>query len=323
MFWWLAACAPEAMEEAEIPPTPSLELETSPSPIDHPGRFYADIAYDHFERTAMDLHLPEGEGPFPVSFFLPGGAFRWGDKENAWLNFPDDARALLDRGIAVGSIEYRLLDDPEDTGVSKPLGDVRRGVQFARLHADELAIDPERLGLHGFSAGASIALWLGVADDQADPTSEDPVDRQSSRVATIGAMEVQATLDIVRWEEIFSSYGLSLETAEILGLEQGLLDMYAAPDLEAVRRDPVFVAYRAEVDMLDLLDSDDPPMWIRQAEQGEVPPITLGRLFHHPYHARDLDLEARAAGIEVVTDIPALGVSHDGYLLTDFIADRL
>ena len=56
-----------------------------------------------------------------------------------------------------------------------PMLDGARAIQFLRLKAKELGIDPARIAACGNSAGAGIALWAGFHDDLADPGSADPV----------------------------------------------------------------------------------------------------------------------------------------------------
>ena len=52
-----------------------------------------------------------------------------------------------------------------------------------------------RIAVIGGSAGAASSLWLAYHDDMADPKSDDPVLRQSSRVCGAVAMGGQTTLD--------------------------------------------------------------------------------------------------------------------------------
>ena len=64
-----------------------------------------------------------------------------------------------------------------------------------RIKAAELGIDPDRIAACGNSAGAGISLWVGFHDDLADPTSDDPVSRQSSRLACMGVVGAQTSYD--------------------------------------------------------------------------------------------------------------------------------
>src|SRR5262249_34158669 len=70
-----------------------------------------------------------------------------------------------------------------------------RAVQFLRSKSDEFGIDPARFAASGSSAGAGIALWIGLHDDLANPGSRDPVARQSSRVRCLGVDGAQTSYD--------------------------------------------------------------------------------------------------------------------------------
>ena len=60
--------------------------------------------------------------------------------------------------------------------------DAGRAIQFLRSRADEYNLDPGRIAAKGTSLGANVSIWLAYHDDIADPESDDPVLRQSSRL---------------------------------------------------------------------------------------------------------------------------------------------
>ncbi|MFX8554434.1 alpha/beta hydrolase, partial [Acinetobacter baumannii] len=72
---------------------------------------------------------------------------------------------LAERGYAVFAINYRLLKK-EHNRYPAAITDVRAAIQFLRSHADELAIDPSRIGLMGDSAGAHLASLTALAQDE-------------------------------------------------------------------------------------------------------------------------------------------------------------
>lgn len=72
-------------------------------------------------------------------------------------------------------------------GAPDAVADMRRAVRYIRHNATEFGIDPERIGVYGASAGGLLALLLGTASDAGDPNAEDPVDRESDRVAAVVA----------------------------------------------------------------------------------------------------------------------------------------
>lgn len=62
-----------------------------------------------------------------------------------------------------------------------PLTDVLRAVRFTRAHAKEWKLDPERIGVIGFSAGGHLASTASTHFDEGDKNALDPVEQISSR----------------------------------------------------------------------------------------------------------------------------------------------
>lgn len=61
------------------------------------------------------------------------------------------------------------------------LGDAQRAIRFVRAYAAEWNVDPQRVGILGFSAGGHLAATASTQFDAGDPDAKDPIDRQSSR----------------------------------------------------------------------------------------------------------------------------------------------
>ena len=63
---------------------------------------------------------------------------------------------------------------------------------------------------------------------------------------------------------------------------------------------PAVAAYRADVDMLALMDAGDVGFWVTNVTVPVAPPTDLNLLYHHGYHARALERRAAAVGLAVV-----------------------
>jgi acetyl esterase/lipase len=120
---------------------------------------------------------------------FPGGGYRdlWVDKEGY-----DIARWLNTLGLTAIVVQYRVMpaSTPEDFSQIPPetiqsvlaasLADGQRALGLARQGAGEWGIDPDQIGVIGFSAGGHLALNLLANSGPGDPDVPDPVDRQRS-----------------------------------------------------------------------------------------------------------------------------------------------
>lgn len=108
----------------------------------------------------------------------PGGGFSYCvvDKEGAEI-----ARWLNDQGITALVLRYRTKDTSTRPPAERPLEDAQRALRLVRQHATEWHIDPERLGICGFSAGGHLAALVATRFEQPSYTPIDETDRLSCR----------------------------------------------------------------------------------------------------------------------------------------------
>lgn len=103
----------------------------------------------------------------------PGGGYRTraaheAEPIAAWLN---------SLGVSAAVLHYRV----HPYAYPCALLDAQRAVRLARHHAEAWKIDPERIGLLGFSAGGHLASTAGTRHDAGNPGAPDPVERHSCR----------------------------------------------------------------------------------------------------------------------------------------------
>src|SRR5690606_28654065 len=132
--------------------------------------------------------------PTPVVFFIHGGGWVAGDKQGV-----SDVSRYLKHGISVVAINYRYSWQAQLADVKPPvewpLHDAARALQFVRAKSSEWNLDKQRIGATGGSAGACSSLWLAFHDDMADPKSEDPISRESTRLWCAAVNGAQTSLD--------------------------------------------------------------------------------------------------------------------------------
>src|SRR5678815_593064 len=123
----------------------------------------------------------------------PGGGFRTLSMENEGWNV---ARALAEKGVAAFVLKYRLNQTPADmagfeqsmremfsgtprpprpdpekaiAGLAPQIADARAAFALIRKHSAEWRVDPRRIGMVGFSAGAMLTMATTLAGEDAKP----------------------------------------------------------------------------------------------------------------------------------------------------------
>lgn len=283
----------------------------------------SEVHYGPHERNVLDVWLakaPDGQvGSRPVAFVIHGGAWLEGSKER--ISRVVDVKALLDAGVSVVAINYRLIakddlrakieqvDLSQNPPVHTPLYDAARALQFVRSKAEQWNLDKTRVGAAGGSAGACTSLWLLYHDDLADPGSDDPIARESTRLTCAAVRGAQTTLDpqqMVSWTPN-SKYG---------GHAFGLLHFN------------VFLADREKLlpwikkySPYSHVSKDDPPAFLAYENKPDV-----GKPQQNPTHTANfgvmLQKHCRRAGIPCELRYPgAPDVQHQ--TVTDYLIFKL
>ncbi|HWB21106.1 MAG TPA: alpha/beta hydrolase, partial [Phycisphaerales bacterium] len=111
----------------------------------------------------MDCASPKNSEnkKLPAVIFIHGGGWTEGSRSAGELHI----RALANAGYFACTIDYRLAKD----GIyPAAVYDCKAAVRFLRAHADDLGIDPNRIGAMGYSAGAHLAALLGTTANEKD-----------------------------------------------------------------------------------------------------------------------------------------------------------
>lgn len=87
------------------------------------------------------------------------------------------AEKLVELGLNAAVLDYRIVPYTIRTSI----GDAQRALRLMRLNAKEYGIDPDHIGMMGFSAGGHLTGMCATHFDAGDPYSDDPVERASSR----------------------------------------------------------------------------------------------------------------------------------------------
>ena len=121
----------------------------------------------------ITVHKPEKPNGAAV-VICPGGGYRMlvtageGHGIAKWLN---------GHGITGIVLEYRLPAGRSHV----PLLDAQRAIRTVRSRAQDLSIDPKKIGIIGFSAGGHVASTAGTHFDDGDPMAKDGIARIGCR----------------------------------------------------------------------------------------------------------------------------------------------
>jgi len=94
------------------------------------------------------------------------------------LEGTEPASWFTTRGITAFVLQYRF---GAQARLPTPLLDGARAVRFVRAQAAQFHVDPNRIGMMGFSAGGHLAAMTAVEAFPSQPDPADPIDRVSSR----------------------------------------------------------------------------------------------------------------------------------------------
>lgn len=130
--------------------------------------------------TTVEIYLPTKKNVSDKAVVIcPGGgyhllAYDWEGTDVAkWFN---------SKGITAFVLKYRL---PESKSLiiphEAPLQDAQRAVRWVRFHAKDYNINPEKIGVIGFSAGGHLASTLGTQYNAPNKFKEAPIDTISAR----------------------------------------------------------------------------------------------------------------------------------------------
>ncbi len=150
-------------------------------------RFHPDVAYGPLAQEMLDLCMPMGiPTPHPGLVLIHAGGWFTGDKRDTFDRQQDDLQStclgLASQGFLVVSINYRLT--PRSTWPAQ-IVDAQLAVRWLRAHADTFGLDPRHICAAGLSAGAHLAVFLGVLQTTHPGDQAGLFATESSRVSCV------------------------------------------------------------------------------------------------------------------------------------------
>lgn len=183
LLLWPAMAMAAFVRAQEAPPPVPLWPDKPPGFVENAPAETADKngTVENVSIPAITVYLPPKDRSTGLALVVcPGGSYRLlGWAAHVALT----AQYFNPRGIAVIGLKYRTSPpnkiSPGDRNI--PLTDLKRALRTVRFRAGEWNIDPHKIGVAGYSAGANLALTLAGGFDEGDSGSHDPIERLGCR----------------------------------------------------------------------------------------------------------------------------------------------
>ncbi len=161
----MLALLPAAALAAPVPAV--IQLWQGPAP-DAKGNTPADIP------TLTSVLPAQGTATGAAVIVCPGGGYQYLAKHEGL----PPAQFLAGLGITAFVLKYRIAPRYHYEAIHQ---DVMRAMRLVRYNAAAWGLDPQKIGIMGFSAGGHLAAMAATCWDNGNPVSSDPIDRVSSR----------------------------------------------------------------------------------------------------------------------------------------------
>ncbi len=176
-------CLLPFLAEANEPP-PQIPLWPNGAPGFESRRNEPEQAKDYWVKNihnpSITAYLPSGKATGAAVLICPGG----GHRELVFNAEGRDAAVFLNSiGVAAFALKYRLAREPNSpySLTKHPREDAYRAMRLIRSRAQEWHIDPNRVGMLGFSAGGEVVSMVAYDSGKGDSNAADPIDRLNGK----------------------------------------------------------------------------------------------------------------------------------------------
>ena len=272
-----------AWEEAAVTPQNSAApASAAPSTSNYNSVIYT--ASGTPER--MDILPPpvasNSNNPAPVILCIHGGAWSGGDRTEMYRAMT----WLQGQGYCTCTIDYRLAPA---SPFPAQIEDCKCAVRYLRAHAQKLHIDPNHIGVFGISAGAHLALLLGLTPHVGALEGIGGWNGESSGVQSVLAL--CGPTDLAHWP------GYAHAAPEV----HGIMESFLGGPLEQRR------ALAVEASPVSYVHAESgraaPPILLLHGDRDTLVPLSQSEELYSRLKAAGGDVTLRVAG----------GVGHGSY----------
>ncbi len=198
----------------------------------------------------LDLAMPRGgPGPFPAIICIHGGGWVHGKRQD----LSSTIEVLAGRRYVASTISYRLAPAAR---FPAQIEDCKAAVRWLRANAARYRVNPDRIGVVGFSAGAHLACLLGTTrkSDGLEGSGGNP--EQSSRVQAVVSFFGPADLQTRTWSQMVEKSFMIPFLGTTLEQNPGIYRR-ASPIVYVTKEAPPFLFFHG---------TEDPLVSIRQSQ---------------------------------------------------------
>ena len=140
-----------------------------------PGGAPGAVGKAETDIPTVSVYLPSANPTHTAVVIAPGGGYHDLAMDHEGLQV---AQWLNAHGVAALVLKYRLGPTYH---APVEMEDAQRAMRYARSHAAAMDVQPDHIGIWGFSAGGHLAATTGTKFDAGNAAASDPIDRVSSR----------------------------------------------------------------------------------------------------------------------------------------------
>ena len=160
------------------------------------------------------------------------------------------------------------------------INDIKRAVRYVRYNAGTFGIDPNKIGVTGYSSGGHLSLAIAMTDTKIDSLASDPVDRVSSRVQAVAVL--YPPTDFLNWGK--SNFDILQDKSLIKNVRIGEAFNFRNYDRRARTLNAISDSVQKnkimkEISPIYLITSDDPPVFIIHGDADGIVPMQQSESF--------------------------------------------
>jgi acetyl esterase/lipase len=251
---WLVSCLPNSLASQGAECDPAL-----PAVVDMAVEMDVVYAVVQGHELKLDIAWPRNlAAPAPAIIDIRGGSWRHSQ------NLVEDAKLWAGHGFVGVSITHRTSDVAVFPAAVR---DCKAAVRWLRANAKKYSIDPDRIGITGFSSGGHLAALLGTSGGDAYLEGDEGNPGYSSRVQAV--VDHFGPTDLLRMND-----GKRVA---------GVIDHFAPDSPESLFLGGP-AGERAETarlaSPLTYVDAGDPPMLITHGENDRLVPVEQSELLY-------------------------------------------